>query len=347
MAMEDLKNNVKSFWARPEGTTGMLVLAALGVGLYAAIPALLAFTAGLMALLGQTIAVVALCIVLAAMLYIVTNKKFLTLAKYAFKSVMRKITGWFVEIDPIGIMKSYIEDLIEKRATMETGRDKLQGQIGVLEKKIRDNTKGYDNAMALALQAQKSDNKGVLQVQSRQAGRLEKLNNESFIPLLAQLKVHLRAILKYYEVTGTVIDDLKNEVEAKKVEREMILTSYSAMSAAKKILQGGTDEKELFDQAMEFTVNDFGMKMGEIDAFIESSKGFVEGLDMQNGVYEASALEKLKAWENKADSILLGAAGKAQLLEHTASMPMNISTGAMPQAMTVGAQVDFDQLLKR
>ena len=41
-------------------------------------------------------------------------------------------------------------------------------------------------------------------------------------------------------------------------------------------------------------VEDFGMKMGEIDSFIENSKGFVEGLDMQNGVYEADAMKKLQ-----------------------------------------------------
>lgn len=337
------EKSTKSFWARPEGTTGMLVLAAGAVGLYFALPTLIVFMSGLAALLGHTIAVVVLCAVLAALLYVLTNKKFLTLMKYAFKSAMRKITGWFVEIDPIGIMKSYIEDLVKKREIMEEGRDKLQGQIRVLESKIRTNEQKHENAMALAKVAQDKGNQGVFSVNARQAGRLEKLNEASFKPLLVQLQIHLKAIKKYHEVTGTVIEDLKNEVDARQVEREMILASYSAMSAAKKILQGGTDEKELFDQAMEFVVQDFGMKMGEIDAFIESSKSFVEGLDMQNGVYEAAALEKLQAWEKKADSILLGEAGKQALLENTMAMPMNVSIGAQP----VGAVLDFDSVLAK
>jgi hypothetical protein len=122
----------------------------------------------------------------------------------------------------------------------------------------------------------------------------------------------------------------------------MILASYSAMSAAKKILQGGTDEKELFDQAMEFVVNDFGMKMGEIDSFIENSKGFVEGLDMQNGVYEADALKKLQAWEQKADSILLGS-GKQQLLEQsTVNSTINLGIG-VPAAV----HMDYDAILRK
>ena len=345
--MDSLANkDVKSFWARPEGTTGMITLALGAAGLYFALPTLIVFMAGLATLLGHTIAVVVLCAVLAALLYILTNKKFLTLCKYAFKSVMRKITGWFVEIDPIGLMKSYIEDLTEKREVMATGRDKLQGQIRVLERKIRENAAKYDDAMATAKVAQEKGQQGAFSVNARQAGRLEKLNEASFKPLLAQLQVHLRAIMKYYEVTGTVIDDLKNEVDARQVEREMILASYSAMSAAKKILQGGTDEKELFDQAMEFVVHDFGMKMGEIDAFIESSKGFVEGLDLQNGVYEAAALEKLKAWENKADSILLGEAGKQKLLENTAAMPMFTGIGSAPVGVGVPT-LNFDEMLTK
>ena len=340
MALNDAPT--KSFWQRPEGTTGMMVLAAGGVGLFFALPTLIAFMGMLVTLLGQTIAVVALCSVLAAMLFIVTNKKFITLCSYMFKSVMRSITGWFVEIDPIGIMKSYIEDLVSKREIMDASRSKLKGQIQVLQRKINDNTAGYDKAMSMASIAQQKGNTAALTVNSRQAGRLERLNKESFGPLLAQMQLHARALDKYYEVTGTVIEDLKNEVDARKTEREMILASYSAMSAAKKILQGGTNEKELFDQAMEFVVNDFGMKMGEIEQFMENSRGFVEGLDMQNGVYEADALKKLQAWEAKADSILLGN-GKAALLENTAATSViNLGIG-LPAAQVV----DYDSLIAR
>ena len=327
----------KSFWARPEGTAGMLVLAAMGVGLYAALPTLLAFTAGLLTLLGNTIGVVALCAVLAAMLFVLTNKKFLTLCSYIFKSSMRKVTGLFVEIDPIGIMKSYISDLISKREVMDNSRGKLKGQINVLSKKIKDNETGYNNAMSMAAVAQQKGNQNVLTVQSRQAGRLERLNKESFGPLLVQMQLHARALDKYYEVTGTVIEDLRNEVDARQTEREMILASYGAMSAAKKILMGGTDEKELFDQALEFVVNDFSMKMGDIDQFMENSKGFVDGLDMQNGVYEADALKKLQEWEKKADGILLGGTAKQQLIEASTNLT------ALPSVK----QTDYAALLTR
>lgn len=316
LGMQEQKS--KSFWERPEGTTGMFALALGGVGLWFAAPAILAFVTTLTAIVGQTFMLAILGTGLFLFLNIVFNKKVQTLVRYMFKSAMRWITKWWVEIDPIGIMKNYISDLIEKRDVMASSREKLNGQIMVLDRQIKKNNTEYENSMSMAAVANQKGNASVFGVQSRQAGRLEKLNKESLVPLLTQLQVHLRALNKYYDVTGTVIEDLKNEVKAREIEREMILASHTAMKAAKAILSGGTDAKELFDTAMEFVVEDFGMKLGEIDSFIENSKGFVEGLDMQNGVYEAEALKKLQAWESKADSILLGNT-KAQLLENNAT----------------------------
>jgi hypothetical protein len=156
------------------------------------------------------------------------------------------------------------------------------------------------------------------------------------------MEAHLRAANKYYEVTGTVIEDLTNEVDAQKTRREMIASSYSVMKAAKAIMMGGTDEKELFDQALEYTVTDYGMKLGEIESFIENSKPFVDGLDMQNGVYEAEALKRLQEWESKADSILLGNE-KAQMLEQSVTSSTVYTGIGIPAA----SSVDYATLLSK
>lgn len=340
LGMEERQS--KSFWQRPEGTTGMLAIAGIGVGLFFAAPALLAFVGTMVSLVGQTIVLVGLGAILFVILYVLTNKKFQTLMSYMFKSAMRKLTSLFVEIDPIGIMKSYIEDLNKKRANLGENRDKVRGQLTVLERQIQSNALAVDKAFSTAKVAQDRGNASQVSVQTRQAGRLEKINKESLGPLKTQLDIHLRALSKYYEVTGTVIEDLKNEVDAREIERKMILASHTAIKAARAILAGGTDEKELFDQAMEFVVEDYGMKLGEIESFIENSKGFVDSLDIQNGVYEAEGLKRLQEWEKKADSVLLGNE-KARLLEHTAvSGPLFTSIG-QPAAGTV----DYAQLLTK
>jgi hypothetical protein len=340
--MNDLQQKTKSFWERPEGTTGMVALG-LGIGgLVLAGPAILGFLTMLTAIVGQAITLTILGVALFILLNIVFNSKVQTLVRYMFKSAMRKITGLFIEIDPIGIMKNYVSDLTDKRETMAKSRDRLRGQITVLEREIKANNSAYESSMAQAKIAHEKGNTSVFSVSSRQAGRLEKLNKESFEPLLAQMNVHLRALNKYYDVTGVVIEDLNNEVRAREKERKMMFESYSAMKAAKAILQGGTDERQLYDQAMEYVVEDYGMKLGEIESFIENSKGFVDGLDIQNGVYEADALAKLQEWEKSADSVLLGKE-KAKMLEmSTATSVINNGIGLQSPA-----SFDYTSLLKQ
>ena len=320
----------------------MLALGAGGVGLWFAAPAILGFLTVLTSIVGQAIMLTILGVVLFVLLYIITNKKFQTLCSYFFKSAMRKITGAFVEIDPIGIMKSYIERMTAKREIMGNTRDKLNGQLKVLDQKIADNAHTYENSMAMAKIAKEKGNTGILTVQSRQAIRMEQLNKESLLPLKAQMEAHLRAASKSYEVTGTVIDDLKNEVSAQQIRRDMILASSSVMKAAKAIMMGGGDEKEMFDLALEFVVQDYGMKLGEIESFIENSKPFVDGLDMQNGVYEAEALKRLQEWEGKADSILLGNQKQALLEQTPVSGSINLGIG-LPAAATV----NYAELLRK
>lgn len=338
--MSDL-NKVKSFWERPEGLTGMLAIGAGVLGLWFTKDFFIELFGAAITMLGQAITITILGAVLFGLIMILSNPQFQTLIGYIFKSAMRKVTGIFVEIDPIGIMKSYIRDLKDKREEMGEARDKLNGQMKITQKKIDENTKASQNAMTMAKVARDKNMQSQVTVQGRQAMRLEALNNEKLIPLLRQMELHKIMLDKYYEVTGTVIEDCINEVDAREQEREAILASYTAMKAAKRIINGGTDERELFDQAMEFVVNDYGMKMGEIDSFMESSRSFVDGLDLQNGVYEEEALRRLEEWDKKAESLLFTPATKQQLLEARSSTTLD---GVFVET---AATVDYSKMLNR
>lgn len=320
-----------------------MVAIGLGVlGLAFAAPAILTFLNTMIGIFSAAVVLTVLGVLLFAIYMVLSNKKFQTLVSYMFKSAMRKLTGAFVEIDPIGIMRSYISDLKDKQKTMDSSIDKMRGQIKICERQVNQNEDEYNTQMATLKVARDKNMGSAATVAARQAGRLEKLNKTSLIPLMTQMKMHLKALEKYREVTDTVILDMENEVSAQEMQRKMMLESHSAMSTAKKILRGGTDQKELFDQAMEFTVQDYGMKMGEIENFIESSKGFVEGLDLQNGVYEEQALAKLQEWEANAESILLGSGKQQMLQQEVTASPLTHSIG-VPAAKTV----DYAKLIGR
>jgi hypothetical protein len=333
---------MKSFWERPEGNTGMIVLALGATGLWFAKDALLSGVTTLRSLVNETIFLTISGVALFLLLNIIFNPRVQNLVTYGFKSIMRLITQAFVEIDPIGIMRSYVDRMKDKREVMSTLRDKLKGQLRIIDQKIKDNSTGYDNAMKMVKVAKEQGKTAALTVQSRQAGRLEKLNAETYLPLKAQMEAHLRAANKYHEVTGIVIEDLENEVTAQSDRRKMMTASYGVMKAAKSIMSSGGTERELFDQAMEYVVEDYGMKLGEIEQFIENSQPFVDGLDMQNGMYEASALERLQAWEAKADGILLSPKDKQQLQLENAP-----TAAAFNFAIGSPAAVDYDALIRK
>lgn len=332
----------KSFWQRKEGTTGMLFIAGALAVLFFALPPLNIIMSGLVTLLSNTIYATVLGVALFALIYVITNKRVQTLVKYFFKSSMRWITQWFVEIDPIGIMRNYVDDMKDKQGIIAGTKDKLRGQINVLRQKIQANTTGYEKAMALTKVANEKGNVAAVRVQGRQAMRLETVNKETYGPLLQQMEAHHRLAEKIYEVIGVHIEDLTNEVEVQSDRRKMILASHTVMKAAKAILQGGTTERELFDQALEFVVEDYGMKLGEIESFMDASKPFVDGLDLQNGVYEAEALKRLQDWEHKADSVLLGNQKQALLAQ-------DLSASTLGQGLGVPAvgTVDYAQLLTK
>lgn len=114
-----------------------------------------------------------------------------------------------------------------------------------------------------------------------------------------------RNLKRLYEVSDFVIKDTENEVNNKEDERKMALAGYSAMSSAAKILQGDKDKKEIFDMTMQAVVDDIGMKVGEMEDFMEMSQGIITHMDLENGVLDDKGAQMLDKWE-KTDSILLG-----------------------------------------
>ena len=116
----------KSFWKRPEGITGALFLTAAIAGIGYIIATNLA---AITAFIGTVLGLVVTLLVLGAIIYMVLDPKMRALVGYMYKSVMRKITGIFVTIDPIGILKNYVDDLQDNLKKMSKQIGSLRGQM--------------------------------------------------------------------------------------------------------------------------------------------------------------------------------------------------------------------------
>ena len=334
----------KPFWERPEGTTGMITaIIAGGAGLWFLWKAL----PFIITLLQNTIYATVLGVALFAILWVLLDKRFWTLAGYMYKSAMRAITQVFVEIDPIGVLKNYADDMRKNLEKMNQQISNLRGQMSSLRELIEKNAREGENALKLAGRAREANNKSVVTLKARQAGRL-KASNVTLQQLYTRMEVLYRVLKKMYETSTVLVEDMDSEIDVKSRERKAILASYSALRAAMKVMHGDADEKALFDQAMEFLNEDYGRKVGEIEHFVDMSRSFIDSVDLQNGVYEEDAMRMLQEWEQKGDSLLLGDT-KQQLIAR-ANDPNDVlvfgSTPAKEPAMVLREGVDYNRLLK-
>ncbi len=290
----------KSFWQKPEGTTGMLFMAGIIIGggymLYKALPFLITLTSNILYLSAMLIA-------LAALIYVVLDPRMRNLVWYMYKSVMRWITGLFVTIDPIGILKSYVDSLSDNLAKMSKQIGNLQGQMRQLSTTMDQNSKDIDSSMKLADQARKQNNEPQVVLNTRKAARLQD-SNEKYNVLYKKMELLKKVLSKMYENSEVLLEDTKDNVKVKEQERTAIRTSHSAMKSAMSILSGDPDKRVMFDMAMDSINTDVANKVGEMERFMEMSNNFMNSIDLQNGVWEEEGAKMLEDWDKNSSLIL-------------------------------------------
>lgn len=303
MSNEVKQYKPKSFWSRPEGKLGAAVLitgsAALGIFYNPALDLLRSMfetpfsTMGLFAILG-TVAL------------IFTDSRARKLVSFAFKGIMRKITGWFVQLDPIKILESHIEYLKKNREEMNSNITKLRGQLSKLRSIVTQNNNEMDQKIRIARQAKLQNRNELVAINTRQYGRLKGLNTR-YETMINKMNVLYNVLTKIYNSTAYLIQDTENEVRLRKQEATAIMTGYSAMKHAMNIINGDPDRKMMFDMANEALADDIYAKIGEMDTFIELSGDFIDNVNLQNAAFEQQGndlIAKLEKMEKEGLSYL-------------------------------------------
>ncbi|MFT4567897.1 MAG: hypothetical protein ACI9FN_002865 [Saprospiraceae bacterium] len=290
----------KSFWRKPEGVTGALVMGgiALGAGflLINSIGAIIAATSSMLGLAG-------IIGVLGVLVYMALDSKARNLVWYIYKSTMRWITGLFVQIDPIAILKNYVDEMSGNLKKMNKQILQLRGQMHKLKELILNNQKEISSNLSLANEAKEVANKQVVILKSRKAGRL-KQSNMKLEDLYGKMEVLYRVLKKMYENSEILKEDVSDQVEIKAQEMQAMKASHSAMNSAMSVIRGDSDKRAMFEMALEVVADDVSAKVGEMERFMEMSESFMGSIDLQNGIFEEEGLKMLEKWE-KENSLLL------------------------------------------
>ena len=295
-------NQSKSFWQRPEGVTGIIFILALLVGGGMLVAGSLT---AIMSFLGTTVGLVITLGVLGLLIFMILDKKSRTLVSYMYKSVMRAITGLFIKLDPIAILKSYVQDLKDNLKKMNRQIVQLRGQMHKLKEMIINNKKEISANLNQASIAKEANANAQVILKSRKAGRLKE-SNVKLEDLYKKMEILYRVLTKMQENSAILVEDIEDQVTVKEQERKALLAGHSAMKSAMNILKGDPDKRAMFDAALEAVADDVNQKAGEMERFIETSENFMQSVDLQNGVFEEEGLKMLEKWESESDSLLLG-----------------------------------------
>ncbi len=262
----------------------------------------MAFLVGLAA---NTLYLVLMLMALAALIYIILDPKMRNLIWYMYKSVMRSVTGVFVQIDPVGILKSYVEDLQDNLGKMSTQIGNLKGQIRKMSTLMEENNKEIKNNLKLASVAKQQNNESQVVLATRKAARLQE-TNEKYAALHGKMEILYRILDKMYKNSEILLEDTRDQVKLKEQERKAIRASHSAMKSAMSVISGDPDKRAMFDAAIENIADDVANKVGEMERFMEMSANFMDSIDLQQGVFQEEGLKMLEEWEEKSTLMLLG-----------------------------------------
>ena len=320
----------KSFWQRPEGVTGLIFLVALvaGIGFL-----LSTFWAVIGPFLSTTAGLVLAGVFLLALVFAIADPRTRTLLGYMYKSAMRKLTGLFVNIDPIGILKSYVEELERNLQEMRKQIGKIRGQMRHLTTLMETNEAEVKKQLKLASLAKETGKNQQMILSSRRAARLRE-SNEKYQVLLTKMEILNRVLNRMHQNSEVLLEDTRDQVDLRIQERKAIRASHGAMTSAMSVINGDPDQRALFDRAMEAMAEDVANKVGEMERMMELSNDFMASVDLQNGVFADEGLRMLEEWEKKSDLLL-------------SEGHLEFDLDAQQSARPASENLDLDELTRR
>jgi hypothetical protein len=324
-------SKMKTFWQRPEGKMGLLFLLPILALLVWGGVTLLPFV---LLALQNTIYTIVLGFVVLVMAIVLLDPKFWSRMGALYTIAMRWFTSFIVELDPIAIIKGYLETLGESLLKMDDQLNLLKGQESKLGTKIQRNNMEVAKLLDRATKAKNLmdqtdpsstkflEYKGVVALDSNQASRLRG-SNERLSEVFSKI-LNLRKILEKMRAKADyVLKDMTLEVAVKEDEFNAVQTGHSAFKKAMKVLQGGGLEKELYDESMEFMATDLGNKIGEIERFMENSGSFLTSMDIDNEMFAEKGLAMIDEWAEKGDTLFITSPKETLRLDQRNTIPVS------------------------
>jgi hypothetical protein len=298
------QQQLKSYWNRPGGKFGIIA----GIGMLVVIGYFLLPILTTVAWNTLNFGIALVC--LGAFLYVVTHRKLRLSLFYFYESLMKKLVGLVIQMDPFVIAENYIESMEHEREKLYTQSIEVDTQKEKIELNIREKQIEINKLMLRAQTAKEKDMMPELANATRQIGRLNEYVNQ-LTPIrdnLNKIGDHLTTIHKN---SAYIIEDAKNELELKKDLYKSVSSGNKALNSAMKIFKGDPEKKLLVEQSMEALKEDIARKLANMKKALSYSTDFMKSIDLDNATYEKEGLKLLEKFNLESEvKIASGEASK-------------------------------------
>lgn len=256
-------------------------------------------------------------------LYVIQNPDFIAMT---YRNICRKITSFFIKMDFLSYLDTYIETLKKKRKNLQETKTNIEGKKLKLERQIEALVDGIDENMRKAKAA-----KGVQKMEQASLfasmASSDKESVELYRPIYDRMVRNLKFLEKLDENWGISIIKLEHEVKRKRTEYETIREMYKGLSAAEMFASTDNEKARIFQESLLALEENVTQKMAAIDDFEKRSKGVMDGIDIEKQMMNDDGLKMLEEYEQNGGlffEVPDTVDGEAQVV---ASKPLNSQFG--------------------
>lgn len=266
---------------------------------------------------------------------------------YLFRSLIRWLTSMFIELDPIGVRRSYVERVQSKYEQFTKAVDTLRGQLIGTRRKAAANAKDLtDQSNLFKAAMQRGDQRSEILL-SKDIKRKEILQTqyESSINSLAKSE---KIVVRYQEICADTITDMQADIKFRQEQLALTKATRGITGGIKAILRG-LPEKDMYDEAGDVLDTQYDATLGAFDNVLDMTKDILSSADLHDDAALQSALAKFET--NNARVVigigqnqLTGAAVMKQIAAPV--LQMAYPTASATTATTTKNPVDYSEFLK-
>lgn len=300
----------KSYWEKPENYTKLIFYVAIAVlGIMFLDNILPVINRVLDYALETTVKTVLLFVMLAVVTWVITSSRLHQVAWIAYDIAMKKLTNVFVTMDPIVVKERYAEGKVAKNVNeLQQAVGQLRGKQKELKRGIDIHQQQLDETQTEAVLLEKKISAGAQHLKSEFVLRSHRVGSleqtlKTLMGLYEMVSAHLAMAEKFHQRAIVELGILRESVKNDRIRRDATESSYKVMGIMKGFI-AMSESRELFNLAVEEDNKHHFERIGEIEQFLRDSKDIIVSGDIQNERLEASAMSKVKEWEERSQKLL-------------------------------------------